>query len=326
MVERRDSTLIDRYVWSVTRHLGADTGPDIARELRGSLQDTVDAKVEAGTDPARAEEEALTELGDPEVLARQYGELPGHLVGPALYPEYVRMLRALLAVLVPLALGLVLVEGLVSGTGGFGDIALEAVGVLLGVTVHVAFWVTLVFAIVERTRPAAERDRPLTAWRTDQLPAEAPWRQVRLAGTLVQVFLIALVIAVLVWQFAGVTDPATQVQVLDPGLAPSWKALLVGVLAAEIAVLVTVWRTGHWTPRLAAVNVLAGATWATAAVWLLLRDELIAPDLPERLGAVFGVPADWSAPAAPLAAVVIAVAVWDAVDCLRRTRQAARRP
>src|SRR5690606_9194890 len=96
MSERRTgSTLTDRYVWSVTRHLGSDTGPDVARELRGTIMDTVEAKIEAGTDPARAEEEALTELGDPDVLAGQYGEKPRYLVGPGMYPGYVRLLKTL---------------------------------------------------------------------------------------------------------------------------------------------------------------------------------------------------------------------------------------
>ncbi|MFB8768399.1 permease prefix domain 1-containing protein [Nocardiopsis alba] len=153
---KTETTLTDRYVWTVTRHLGAEAGPDVARELRASIRDRVEAGIEAGNDPATAEREALTELGDPETLAREYGELPRHLIGPALYPDYVRLLRALLAILAPLALALLFVDRFESGAGGLGEIGVEAAVVLVTVTVHVAFWTTLVFAIIERAprRPA----------------------------------------------------------------------------------------------------------------------------------------------------------------------------
>ncbi|WP_017587680.1 permease prefix domain 1-containing protein [Nocardiopsis ganjiahuensis] len=323
--QRTGSTLTDRYVWSVTRHLGPDTGPDVARELRGTVLDAVEAKVEAGTDPDRAEKEALTELGDPDVLAAQYGEKPRYLVGPGLYPGYVRLLRALLAILVPLVLVLLFAEQFVSGPDGFGDIALQSVAAAIGVTVHVGFWVTLAYAFVERTRPADRQGEPLVAWDTGQLPEETPWRQVSLPSTVVHVLLMGVVIALLSWQFTGVSDPATQVQVLDPDLALPWTVLLVGLLAVEIVVAVLVWRVGHWTPALAVVSVLANASWATVAVWLLVQDQLITADLPERFGAVFDLPADWSVPTLPLAAAVIAVSAWEIGSCLNRTRQAALR-
>lgn len=320
-----EPALTDRYVWAVTRHLGPETGPDVARELRGSIHDTIEAKVGAGADPARAEEEALTELGDPDALAREYGEVPGYLIGPAVYPGYVRLLKVLLAVLVPLALALVFVDRFAVGAEGFGDIALEMVGAVIAVTVHVCFWVTLAFALIDRARPAHARGEPLAPWRTDQLPAGTPWRQVRLPGTIAYVLFVALVIALLIWQFAGVTDPTMQVQILNPDLALTWVALLIGALVAEIVLAVAVWRAGRWTPPLAVGYVLANATWALVAVWLLLQDQLIVPDLPERFGAVFGVAADWTVPTSLIAAGVLLIAVWEIVDCLRNIRQAATR-
>lgn len=322
---KTESTLTDRYVWSVTRHLDSEAGPDVARELRGSILDTIEAKVEAGTDPAKAEVEALTELGDPDALAREYGDRPRYLIGPGLYPGYVRLLRTLLGILLPLGLGAVLLERLLSGADGFGDTALAAVGTLFVTTVHVCFWVTLAYAAVERARPADKREEPLLAWDTKQLPEETPWRQVGLGETLFQVALLGLVIFLLTWQFTGVSDPSSQVQVLNPDLALPWAVLLVGLIAVEAAVAVGVWWAGRWTPALAVGNVLAGATWATVAVWLLLRDQLIVPDLPERFGAVFDVPADWSVATFPIAAAVVAIAVWDIASCLNKTRQAAFR-
>lgn len=314
-------TLTDRYVWSVTRHLGPDTGPDVARELRGSIQDSVEARIGAGEDPEHAERETLTELGDPDLLAREYGDRPRHLIGPGVYPEYVRLLRGLLAVLLPLTLGLALAERFVSDSGDPGDALLGPLVALIAVTVHVCFWVTLVYAVVEWARPAEARDRPLLPWDTGQLPEETPGRRVGAAATLFHVAVTALMIALLNWQFLGVSNPAQQVQVLNPELGLPWVLLLVGPLVAEIVVALAVWRTGRWTPALAVGHVLASATWAVVAVWLLLQEQLIVPDLPERFGAVFGVPADWSVAPLPLAVAVIALSVWDIVSCLRGIRR-----
>ena len=72
------TTLTDRYVWTVTRHLPDDIGPDVARELRATIADAVDARVEAGVEPTTAEGEVLSELGDPDVLARTYGGRPAY--------------------------------------------------------------------------------------------------------------------------------------------------------------------------------------------------------------------------------------------------------
>ncbi|MEU3017209.1 hypothetical protein ABZ635_07445 [Nocardiopsis sp. NPDC007018] len=309
MSDQTRSTLTDRYVWSVTRHLGPDTGPDVARELRGSIQ----------------EREALTELGDPDQLAREYGERPRYLIGPGVYPEYVRLLRALLAVLLPLTLALVLIEGFVSASSDPGDVVLGPLVALLAVTVHVSFWVTLAYAVIEWARPADARDRPLLAWDTAQLPEE-PARGVGAGESLLHAAVTVLMIALLAWQLTGVSNPDTQLQVLNPDLSLLWGALLVGPFLVEAVVLLAAWRLGRWTPALAVGNVLASATWAVVAVWLLLRGDLIVPDLPERIGAVFGVAADWSVAPLPLAVAVIALSAWEIVSCLRRSLRSGAAP
>ena len=48
------TTLTDRYVWAVLRSLPEAQRADIDRELRGTIADTIDAKIEAGSEPADA--------------------------------------------------------------------------------------------------------------------------------------------------------------------------------------------------------------------------------------------------------------------------------
>ncbi len=49
------TTLTDRYVDAILRRLPERQRPDIEKELRASIADAVDDRLEAGTDPAEAE-------------------------------------------------------------------------------------------------------------------------------------------------------------------------------------------------------------------------------------------------------------------------------
>lgn len=314
------TTLADRYVWTVTRHLPDHLGPDVARELRATIADAVDAKVESGTDPATAEGEVLSELGDPEVLARTYGGRPAYLIGPGVYPDYVRLMRILPVIVLPLVLIGSFAARLVATEESVGQILLDAFLLVLSVGVHLAFWVTLTFAIIEWSRPEAERERPLSEWTPDQLTTEVPWRSVGLGETVMSVVFSLAMGALVAWQFAGVSGDA--VQVLNPDVDLIWELTLVGLFVLDAVLAVVVWRVGRWTPTLAAVNVASNAAAAILLLWLLSRDELLT-DLPTVLGERFGWSTDWSVPSALVAAVIIVITVWDGVESVVKARRAA---
>lgn len=319
MTTKHTSTsLTDRYVWTVTRHLPDDTGPDVARELRGTIADAVDGKVEGGTDPEEAEQEVIGDLGDPDVLARQYGGRPGYLIGPGLYPEYIRLMRILPAIILPI----VLIANLVGRAAGTDEswnaILLDSLVVMLTVAIHVPFWVTLTFAIIEWTRPEKERDKPLTAWKPDQLTTEVPWRTVRLAETVFSAGFALAVAALVGWQLGGVGGNA--VQVLNPELDVVWEVALVVLLVLDAVFAVAAWRIGRWTPALAAMNVASNAASAVLLVWLLSRDQLIT-DLPTELGEQFGWSTDWTLPTAAVGAGIVIIAVWDSVESVVKARR-----
>ncbi|WP_394297053.1 HAAS signaling domain-containing protein [Nocardiopsis valliformis] len=75
---------------------------DIEAELRALVADGVEDRGKTGADPVTAEREVLTELGAPRRLASGYADRPLFLIGPDLYLDYVRVLKALLSTLVPL--------------------------------------------------------------------------------------------------------------------------------------------------------------------------------------------------------------------------------
>lgn len=320
MTKATPTTLTDRYVWTVTRHLPSDIGPDVAKELRGTIADAIDDKVEGGADHRVAEQQVLADLGDPESLARQYGGRPSYLIGPAIYPDYIKLIR----VLPPIVLPIVLVANLIGrltadDDAGWGSIVLDSWVVVLTVAVHLGFWITLTFAVIEWTRPESERDRPLSEWKPEQLTTEVPWRGVGLVETLGQVGFSLFMAALVAWQFNGVGADA--VQVLNPDIDVVWKVALVGLFVFDAVVAVAVWRAGRWTPTLAAVNVASNAAAATLLIWLLSRGDLLT-DLPTVLGERFGWSTDWTLPTALVAAGIVIVAAWDSIEAVIKARRA----
>lgn len=311
------TTLTDRYVWSVSRHLSADTGPDVARELRASIGDAVDAKVESGVDHETAELEAITELGDPDVLARQYGGRPAYLIGPGVYPDWLRLVRLLLPIILPIVVIANLVNGIVSTDDHWGEVLLDSVLLAFTVGVNLVFWITVTFAIIEWARPESERGRPLTTWKPDSLD-DVPDKTISLGETLVGAAFSIGFATLVAWQFTEVGDNA--VQVLNPDVDLIWKVAIVGLIALDVPLAIVAWVQGRWTPSLAAVNVLSNAAYATLVVWLIVRGELLT-DLPAELGERFGWPTNWSLSLMSVAAFVVVIAAWDGIDSVLKARR-----
>ena len=97
-----------------------------------------------------------SELGDPDALAARYTDTTRFLIGPHLYPEWERLLRLLLPIVVPIAGIAVGAVGWVSGKP-VGEAIVSGLGVAFTVAVQLTFWFTLVFAIAERTGSPVHR-------------------------------------------------------------------------------------------------------------------------------------------------------------------------
>ena len=98
------STLTDRYVWGVVRTVPVAQRADLEPEIRALVADAVEARLADGTPSDAAERAALTELGDPEILAARYTDRAMILIGPRYYPDWKRLLTLLLSIVVPIAI------------------------------------------------------------------------------------------------------------------------------------------------------------------------------------------------------------------------------
>ncbi|WP_434743651.1 permease prefix domain 1-containing protein [Micromonospora sp. SH-82] len=303
------SSLTDRYLAATLESVPAGRRPEISAELRASIADAVDDRVGAGADHRSAEREVLTELGDPQRLAARYADQRLQLIGPAYYLTWRNLLRQLLTY-VPAIVGTVVGLVNVFDGDGFGAIG-PAVATALSVAVHICFWVTLGFAIMERTGET----RYLTRWTVDDLPEATVERQITLTDTISSVVVLLFTVSVAFFPWQQLRVDGEPMALLDPDLWGFWLPVILGVLIATIVFEFVKYRVGHWNWGLVVVNALLGLAFTVPVIWLLLTERLLNPDLVARF--------EWLREGGNLdtltvvtVVVLVAITAWDVVDSI----------
>lgn len=321
------STLTDRYVHAVTAHLPGEQRADIARELRASIEDTV-AGAAPGTDPVQAERAALLDLGHPGALADSYRGEARSLIGPSLYPAWLRTLRTLLWVVPSLVAVLLLIIGAFEDRSTL-EVLGGAVSGAFWAALQVAFWVTIGFVIAERTGAGVEELAALPAgstsdWAPEDLP-EPRVRQVSWGDAIGDVLSNAVLLALLLLpgRIGGQVETVAWGQIFtDAAYSVRW------VLAAGVAVsLVTsiyVLARGYWTWPTALVNLLGALLFTVPVLWLAARNDLIAwHTLP--LGDA-DLRVNQTLTLTGIAALVLAIFLWETINSLRKAAASSPRP
>ncbi len=254
---------------------------DIDRELRASITDAVDARVESGADPDEAEQVVLTELGDPARLAADYSGRPLNLIGPNLYPDWKQLLSVLLWI-APIPGIVVLVLGVLGGSSALSALGSGGIWTAGTVALHIVFWTTLVFAVLERTG-ASGSNPPTGAWTPDRLPEIDESRRVSLSDTVfsVVVYVFLFVLVILQRTHSGFdTAGGSAIPIIAPELWSFWIPVLLGLLVLSAVFEIALYAVGGWTIPLAAINTVLNLLFAIPLLWLAATDMLFNPRLP----------------------------------------------
>jgi hypothetical protein len=310
------SELTDRYVAAVLRAIPPDRRDDVDRELRAAIDDAVEARLESGVDEGAVETAVINELGDPGRLAADYSDRPLWLLGPAVYLDWLRVLRMLLATVVPLAGVTAMVIRFATGEGLI-DSLFGGLGLAFVVALHVVFWTTLGFVILERSGEKS----PFT-WTVDRLPL-TPDRQIGYGETVWGLVVLVLTVLGIFAQrnLALVTnDAGDPVPMLDPAAWDLAIPLLLLMLVVEAGFLLVKYRAGRWSTRLAVANLVLNLLFGGLTIWLLLSGRLLNPEF------VAALPEELPLAVEPLAAAAVAaVCVWSTVEGFVRAGQASKR-
>jgi hypothetical protein len=304
------TSLVDRYVYTALRRVPEGQRTDIDRELRASIDDAIDARVEAGEPRDAAVEATLLELGDPDRLADGYADRSNYLIGPDLFGAWRRMLTLLLSIVLPIVVVVTAVVQLVTDPD-VGKVIGGAIGVILNVGVHMTFWVTLVFVILECTRAGLG-----TVWRLEDLP-KYELRHMSVTDLAANLVWPVLLIAALVLQQFTFTDEP----VLDPANWSSWWPLLIVMVALRGAYAVGVFRYG-WSMRTTVVNAALVVLTSGPIVYLLATDRFFNPAYDGFARVATGDAKGWITTTVII--VVVLTALWEVADAAIRARRAQR--
>lgn len=277
------ATLTERYISATIRSLPPETQGDVRAELEASIADAVEARIDQGEDPQEAERAALTALGDPGALAAGYADRPLHLIGPRYYLAWWRLLKLLLMIVPVCALGGVALGQTIAGAP-VGEVISSAVLATGGTILHVCFWTTLVFVILERSGTDAGMK-----WDVDQLP-EASDDGVGRNELIASLVFLGLAVGALLWdRFRGfVVVDGEALPILDPGLWPWGIGVLFLLIVAEAVFAIVVYRRRGWSTALAVVNTVLAVAFLAWTLTLLLTGDLVNPDFLAHIVAAGG--------------------------------------
>lgn len=252
--------LVDRYIYDVTRRLPERQRQDVGNELRSEIEAMIEDEAKGKKPTSKHEYAVLSRMGDPAQLSDQYLERQRYIIGPMYYEKYCQMLKTLLYIIVPIIVFFTFTAKLATAPDHAVVSLLAALGAGFEVGLHVAFWVTLCFFLVERSIDAKTMSEDV--WTPDQLPSLPPQQQITKTDALVG----------MTWSIIAVWASAMQIPEIHamfaresplffaPEMWPYWTLALLGMSVLSLGSEIMKYIVGGWTgPMVAvitAVNVL----------------------------------------------------------------------
>lgn len=322
--------LTERYLAAALRGIPQGQRADVERELRSSIADAIEDRLNAGAERAGVEKAVLEGLGDPVRLAAGLSGRPLHLIGPDLFVEYRQLLVKLLSITLPIV-GIVQTVLAVSGGDDYAGAVVAGIGGAWTVGLHLFFWVTITFALIERVDAMRDAKDEITGaggrWTVERLPALPPGR-VGAGETVGELLTTVLSIGGIVF-LNGVAwfrdSDGKVVTLFNPAHWGAWMPVLLGVLVAIAALQIVVFLAGRWTAALASLNAVLQLAFSVPVIVLALTGSLVNPAFADAIR--WPPLADGSGPAMlGLAAGVGLVTVWEIVEPFRRARRTPGQP
>ncbi|HEU5199868.1 MAG TPA: hypothetical protein VFU32_09535 [Ktedonobacterales bacterium] len=199
-------TMIDRYIYAVTRRLPEQQREDIAKELRSLIDDLLAERVGAHEATEEDVEMVLAELGEPAKLAAKYAGRPRYIIGPELYDTYLALLKVVLPAVAFAMLLAMTIRYAAAPPQSFGQIFGYLSGTFLwtplSVVIQVFAWLTVFFALIERSMGESRVARARQAeWKPADLP-EVPAQDATIKRSGPIASMVLWVLGFLVFTFA----------------------------------------------------------------------------------------------------------------------------
>ncbi|WP_404354841.1 hypothetical protein LG291_14345 [Cytobacillus firmus] len=282
-------SLIEIYIQEVTRRLPEKSRADIALELQSTIGDML---------PDDYNEEdvknVLSKLGSPAALAAGYRDQPMHLIGPRYFDVYVSLLKMIL----PIAAAISLISLAAEFIFNFNrdetiiNAILELMGYgiwrLMEVAVQVFFWLTIVFAVIERMDKGKEQhplSPSLKPWTPDDLksityiPKKKAISKLEVFGSLMWTAIWATLYFYadrLMGVYRGGGEGLEfKIPAVNQDVLLGYWPIVVVIIALEAGLALYKLIMGQWTIRMAIFNTILELFATIVFIFILLNPNLL---------------------------------------------------
>jgi len=285
--------LIDIYIQEVTRRLPGKSRDDIGLELRSTIEDMLPENYSE-----KELKEVLNNLGNPALLASEYSEQPMYLIGPKYFDMYMTLLKMIIPITALLAFFVIIVENIITYSGekdivnGIINVIILILGHgiwgMISSAVQTFFWITLVFAILERTDASKGKSSLTpgwTEWTPDNLksiPLISKEKRISTGDIFGSLLRIAIFISVYfnASDLLGVYEKVQgKIQLTIPTfnqeVLQSYWLIVIVALILEIAFVFYKLIVRQWTSKLAIMNMVRNIVSSIVFIVVFSNDRLI---------------------------------------------------
>ena len=298
--------LIEVYIQEVTRRLPEKNRDDIALELKSTIEDMLP---EGYTE--KNVETVLEKMGSPAMLAEGYRDHSMYLIGPRYFDAYISLLKMSLPIAAVISLIVLAAEHII----GFDQHAsalnmiillfVEGIWGTIAVGMQVFFWMTVVFAIIERVSKSDDAT-PLTPylqeWKVEDLknnpliPKKKAIPKYEVFGGLIWTAIWATVYFYadhLVGIYKGGPDGLEFITpALNEGVLVSYWPVILLIICLEVSLSIFKLIERQWTNGMAWFNALLQLLIAITFVVIMINPAVFHADFTGQLANRFQLPAD----------------------------------
>lgn len=321
-------SLTERYIYAVTRHLPFNQRDEVAEELRASIHDMATDRAKNGKPKESDIKAALTELGDPTVLAGKYGNAKRYLIGPQWFDAYWGVLKQILYIVPAIIVCVMLIVNFAIVGRSWIEAIIHAIGSGFAAAIQIAFWTTLTFFILERSGDVNPKDitgqsKGNDVWSPEDLPFPPKKRQIPAVEAWISV---AFIVTATGWI---ALSPIWGNNWLNPDLWQFWIPAFLALSAASTVHYIFRAIIGNWTTPLVISNIILSVVSITYIIVLVSTQTVISAELLQSLPAKEGIDLDQSANWVHLTTsittvVIVAIYIWEAIDSIVKNRQYAK--
>lgn len=269
--------LQERYIAAGLKHIPPTEKAEVEKAMRRIIAERLEGR---GDPSEETEREVLRGLGSPRLLAEKQLREPPHLIGPELYGTYLLIVKIVMTVAVIGTLIGNTVDFIVNGGGLLGYFA-QSFATALSAAIGAFGWVTLVFAIMERTAKEKILAEIQEDWSLADLPEkEVPQKPFSRVGVIIGIIFTVLFL-ILVNQYSQLLGfyytldgSREMIPMLNQEVFRSYLPYINGMLVLQLLFSASKLVFRKWTYPVATGNLILNVL-SFLLLWFILQDTAI---------------------------------------------------